>query len=169
MGLREDLPMAPYDYIGSLTQAGRLLAIRTPLGEDVFLLEAMEGVEEVCELFSFRLRVRSKRTDVKPDELVGRPVSWSLELPGGERRSWSGVVGALEVGHPVGDGLRSYTVTAHPWLWLFGHTSDCRIFQSKTTQQILETIFAEAGIRDHDFGPVTGPKAVRPYRRSAPG
>ncbi len=39
------------------------------------------------------------------------------------------MVGALEIGHPVGDGLRSYTVTAHPRLWLFGHTSDCRIFQ----------------------------------------
>jgi len=155
--------MAPYDYIGSLTQAGRLLAVRTPLEDDVFLLEAMEGVEGLCELFSFRLRVRSKRTDVKADELVGRPVSWSLELPGGERRSWSGVVGALEVGHPVGDGLRSYGLVVHPWLWLFGHTSDCRIFQNQTTQQILEKIFAEAGIRDHDFAPVTGPKAVRPY------
>ncbi|WP_225770310.1 type VI secretion system Vgr family protein [Inquilinus sp. Marseille-Q2685] len=155
--------MSPYDYVGSLTQSGRLLAIRTPLGEDVFLLEAMEGVEEVCELFSFRLRVRSKRTDVKADELVGRPVSWSLELPGGERRWWSGVVGALEVGHPVGDGLRSYSLVVHPWLWLFGHTSDCRIFQNQTTQQILETIFQEAGIRDWDFGAVTGPKAVRPY------
>ena len=43
-------------------------------------------------------------------------------------------------------------------MWLFWHTSDCRIFQHRTTQQILETIFGEAGIRDYDFGPVTGPK-----------
>lgn len=155
--------MAGYDYVGTLTQAGRLLAIETPLGEDVFLLEAMEGAEEVCQLFAFRLRVRSKRVDVKPDELVGRRVSWSLELPGGERRQWSGVVGALEAGHAVGDGLRSYSLVIHPWLWLFGHTSDCRIFQNQTTQEILETIFGEAGIRDWDFGPVTGPKTKRVY------
>ncbi|MGK9233720.1 type VI secretion system tip protein VgrG [Inquilinus limosus] len=155
--------MSPYDYVGSLTQSGRLLAIRTPLGEDVFLLEAMEGEEAVCSLFTFRLRVRSKRQDVKPDELVGRQISWTLELPGGARRNWSGVVGALEVGHALGDGMRSYTLTTHPWLWLFGHTADCRIFQNQTTLQILETIFTEAGIRDWDFAPVTGPKAVRGY------
>ncbi|OWJ63631.1 type VI secretion system Vgr family protein [Inquilinus limosus] len=151
------------DYAETLTQAGRLLAIETPLGPDVFLLEEMTGSEEVCSLFSFRLRVRSKRQDVAPSELVGLPVSWTLELPGGARREWSGVVGALEAGPTLGDGMRAYVVTAHPWLWLFGHTSDCRIFQHKTTQQILETIFDEAGIHDVDFSGVVGPKTPREY------
>ncbi|MGK9166737.1 type VI secretion system tip protein VgrG [Inquilinus limosus] len=155
--------MTLHDYVGTLTQQGRLLAIETPIGPDVFLLEAMEGEEEICALFSFRLRVRSKHQDVTPADMVGLPVSWSLELPGGARREWSGVVGALEAGPMLGDGMRAYTVTAHPWLWLFGHTSDCRIFQHQTTQQILETIFAEANIRDHDFKGVIGPKAVREY------
>ncbi|WP_051248989.1 type VI secretion system Vgr family protein [Inquilinus limosus] len=155
--------MSPYDYVGSLTQAGRLLAIQTPLGEDVFLLEGMDGVEGLNDLFGFRLRVRSKRRDILPKDLVGLPVSWTLELPGGARRTWSGVVGALDAGPALGDGMRSYVLTARPWLWLFTHTSDCRIFQNKTTQQILETIFTEAKIRDFDFGPVIGPKAVREY------
>ncbi|MGL4962990.1 MAG: type VI secretion system Vgr family protein [Inquilinus sp.] len=155
--------MALYDYVETLTQTGRLLAIETPMGQDVFLLEGMEGEEDLCALFSFRLRVRSKRQDVTPAEMVGLPISWTLELPGGGRREWSGVVGALEAGPMLGDGMRAYTVTAHPWLWLFGHTSDCRIFQHRTTQQILETIFAEAKIRDYDFGPVIGAKAVREY------
>jgi type VI secretion system secreted protein VgrG len=155
--------MSPYDYSGSLTQAGRLLAIQTPLGDDVFLLEAMDGGEGLNDLFGFRLRVRSKRQDVTPKELVGLPVSWSLELPGGDRRDWSGVVGSLEAGPALGDGMRSYVLVIRPWLWLFTHTSDCRIFQNKTTQQILETIFTEAKIRDTDFGPVIGPKAVREY------
>jgi type VI secretion system secreted protein VgrG len=155
--------MSLYDYVGTLSQTDRLLAIETPLGRDVFLLEAMEGEEEICAIFSFRLRVRSKRQDVMPADMVGLPVSWSLELPGGGRREWSGVVGALEAGPMLGDGMRAYTVTAHAWLWLFGHTSDCRIFQHKTTQQILETIFSEANISDYDFGPVIGAKAVREY------
>jgi len=155
--------MGGYDYVGSLTQAGRLLTIDTPLGRDVLLLERMQGQETLCDLFEFRLHVRSKRQDIAPDEVVGLPLSWTLELPGGSRRSWSGVVGAIEAGHAVGDGMRAYTVTARPWLWLFSHTSDCRIFQHRTTQQILETIFGEAGIRDYDFGAVTGPKEPRGY------
>ena len=155
--------MGGYDYVGSLTQAGRLLSIDTPLGRDVLLLERMQGQETLCDLFDFRLHVRSKRWDIAPDEVVGLPLSWTLELPGGTRRSWSGVVGAIEAGHAVGDGMRAYTVTAKPWLWLFSHTSDCRIFQHQTTQQILETIFGEAGIRDYDFGAVTGPKEPRGY------
>lgn len=155
--------MSPYDYTASLTQAGRLLSVHTPLGEDVFLLEVMDGSEVLSGLFEFRLRVRSKRQDVTPKELVGLPISWSLELPGGERRQWSGVVAALVAGPALGEGMRSYTVDVRPWFWLFTHTSDCRIFQNKTTQQILETIFTEAKIRDYDFGPVIGPKAVREY------
>ncbi|WP_052121329.1 type VI secretion system Vgr family protein [Inquilinus limosus] len=155
--------MSPYDYTGSLTQAGRLLSVHTPLGEDVFLLEVMDGTEGLSGLFEFRLRVRSKRQDVTPKELVGLPINWSLELPGGERRQWSGVVAALAAGPALGEGMRSYTLEIRPWLWLFTHTSDCRIFQNKTTQQILETIFTEAKIRDTDFGPVIGPKAVREY------
>ncbi|WP_343716561.1 type VI secretion system tip protein TssI/VgrG, partial [Inquilinus sp.] len=155
--------MSPYDYTASLTQAGRLLSVQTPLGEDVFLLEVMDGTEGLSGLFEFRLRVRSKRQDVTPKELVGLPISWSLELPGGERRQWSGVVAALVAGPALGEGMRSYTLDVRPWLWLFTHTSDCRIFQNKTTQQILETIFTEAKIRDYDFGPVIGAKAVREY------
>ncbi|MBW8726053.1 MAG: type VI secretion system tip protein VgrG [Inquilinus limosus] len=155
--------MSPYDYTASLTQAGRLLSVDTPLGEDVFLLEVMDGSEGLSGLFEFRLRVRSKRQDVTPKELVGLPISWSLELPGGERRQWSGVVAALVAGPALGEGMRSYTIDVRPWFWLFTHTSDCRIFQNKTTQQILEEIFTEAKIRDYDFGPVIGPKAVREY------
>ncbi|MFE0752550.1 type VI secretion system Vgr family protein [Inquilinus sp. NPDC058860] len=147
----------------AMTQAGRLLAIQTPLGDDVFLLEAMAGEEGVCDLFEFRLTVRSKRPDVAAAELVGLPVSWTLELPGGDRRSWSGVVGMVEAGPSLGEGMRSYVLTTHPWLWLFGHTADCRIFQNRTTPQILEEIFGEAGFKDVDFGPVSGPKEVRDY------
>lgn len=151
------------DMIAMMTQSGRLLAIQTPLGDDVFLLEAMAGEEGVCDLFEFRLTVRSKRSNVAPGELVGLPVSWTLELPGGGRRSWSGVIGMVEAGPSLGEGMRSYVLTAHPWLWLFGHTADCRIFQNRTTPQILEEIFGEAGIKDFDFGPVSGPKEVRDY------
>ncbi len=101
--------MPSYDYVGTVTQAGRLLAIETPIGPDVFLLEGMDGAEELCGLFSFRPAVRSKRQDVTPAEMVGLPISWTLELPGGARREWSGVVGALEAGPTLGDGMRAYT------------------------------------------------------------
>lgn len=162
--MSEAVPLSQaYDYTGSLTQSGRLLSIETPLGQDVLLAEQMYGSETLCELFDFRITVRSKRQDIAPDEIVGLPLSWTLELPGGQRRAWSGVAAALSAGAAVGDGLRSYVVTARPWLWLFAHTSDCRIFQHKTTLQILAQIFDEAGFRDYDFKRVVGQREPRGY------
>lgn len=41
----------------NFTQSGRPMTLTTPLGPDAFLLEKVDGVEGISQLFHFRLEV----------------------------------------------------------------------------------------------------------------
>ncbi len=153
------------------TQAGRLLRIDTPLGEDVLLLEQFDGHEEVSELFAFTAVVRSKRDDLQPGDLVGKLVDVSLNLRHGEAgggenqdlRTWNLLCVALHEGEMVARGLRHYTLTLRPQLWLLTRRSDCRIWLDKTSVEVCQTLLAEHGLPAPDIAGLVGP--VPPPKR----
>ncbi|MUO90600.1 type VI secretion system tip protein VgrG [Agrobacterium vitis] len=133
-------------------QASRVLKLSSPLGEDQLLPERMTVDEGVNRLFEITVSVRAKREAVKPEELIGKLVDVSLEIRQGEldgdgvRRPFNGLVTNLSEGPPVTRGLRSYTLTIRPQLWLLSRRSDCRIWQNMTAIQVMETLFSEHGI-----------------------
>ncbi|MFC2253947.1 type VI secretion system Vgr family protein [Labrys portucalensis] len=124
-------------------QAGRILRIETPLGADVLLPEHMEMREAINDLFTLTIAVRSKKTDIKPDEIVGKLVDVSLELGQGERRTWNGLVVRLGEGPAVTRGLRAYTLELRPQHWLLSQKSDCRIWMDKTSLDVARTLLSE--------------------------
>ncbi|MVA72939.1 type VI secretion system tip protein VgrG [Agrobacterium vitis] len=140
--------LSPTDFI----QASRVLKLLSPLGEDQLLPERMTVDEGVNRLFEITVSVRAKREAVKPEELIGKLVDVSLEIRQGEldgdgvRRPFNGLVTNLFEGPPVTRGLRSYTLTIRPQLWLLSRRSDCRIWQNMTAIQVMETLFSEHGI-----------------------
>ncbi|MEF2074841.1 contractile injection system protein, VgrG/Pvc8 family, partial [Consotaella aegiceratis] len=124
-------------------QAGRVLKVISPLGEDVLLPERATIVEGVNELFSIELVVRAKREAVEPAELIGRRIDVLVEIQqgageegggfgggGGEdsklRRPFNALVTDLDEGPMVTRGVRSYTLTLRPEMWLLSRRSDCR-------------------------------------------
>jgi type VI secretion system secreted protein VgrG len=139
-------------------QASRVLKLSSPLGEDKLLPESMVVEEGVNRLFEITLHVRAKREEVKPEELIGHLVDVSLEIRQGEfdeegvRRPFNGLVTDLEEGPPVTRGLRSYTLTIRPQMWLLSRRSDCRIWQDMTSIQVLQTLFSEHGLPNPDIG-----------------
>jgi type VI secretion system secreted protein VgrG len=143
-----DDELSPADFI----QASRVLNVSSPLGEDQLLPERLMVDEGVNRLFEITLNVRAKREAVKPEELIGKLVDVSLEIRQGEfgeegvRRPFNGLVTNLSEGPPVTRGLRSYTLTIRPQMWLLSRRSDCRIWQNKTSLQVMETLFSEHGI-----------------------
>ena len=160
------------DYVSSddFIQASRVLKVVSPLGEDVLLPERVTITEGVSELFTIEIAARAKREDVKPAELIGRLVDVSVEVRqgaddegGGDsavRRPFNGLVTNLHEGPPVTRGLRSYTLTLRPQMWLLSRRSDCRIFLDKTTVEICETLFAEHGLPAPDCsGVILSPPA----------
>ncbi|MDR3435267.1 type VI secretion system tip protein VgrG [Telmatospirillum sp.] len=133
------------------TQDQRILSISTPLGPDRLLLEVFEGAEEISKPFGFSATVRSLDDDLDPSSLIAQKVTVQLRLQDGLYRPFSGIVAAIDAGHAAAGGQRHYSLRIVPWLWFLTRTSDCRIFQGKTTLDILSEIFTEHGYRDFDF------------------
>ena len=153
------------DFISSedFIQASRVLRLYSPLGDNVLLPERLEASEAVNELFVIELAVRAKR-DVKPGELIGKLIDVEIEVAGGEDggnsvyRPLNGLVTALNEGPPVTRGLRSYRLTLRPQLWLLSQKSDCRIWQYKTSLDVIDTLLSEHGLPSADSsGVITVP------------
>lgn len=143
----------------SFIQAERILRLETPLGPDVLLPERFELHEAVSDLFLIQMSVRSMRTDIKPEELVGKMVDVSVETGEGSRRTWNGLVVRLSEGPLVTRGLRAYHLTIRPRLWLMSQRSDCRIWLDKTSVEIAQMLCSEHGLEaPKTQGIVTPPK-----------
>ena len=145
------------------TQAGRLMAIETVLGEDALLLERFEIEEGINRLFTLQARVRAQRAEVRPEEIVGTAADLLLTLADGSQRAWNGLVTELHEGPLVTRGARQYALTLRPRLWLMSQRRDCRIFLEQSTLEVLETLCREHGIRDYDLAGITKKPEKRDY------
>lgn len=133
------------------TQDGRLLTIETPLGADTLLLSGLEGEEQSSRLFRFDLELLSEKTDIDPNDILGKNVSFSVGLSGGTEKRWfNGIVRRFAAGGMVGQGFRSYRAEVVPNFWLLSRTEDCRIFQEKTVKAIIEEVLSDAGLSDYE-------------------
>nr|WP_074202773.1 type VI secretion system tip protein VgrG [Pseudomonas aeruginosa] len=140
-----------------LMQLTRLVQVDCPLGPDVLLLQRMEGREELGRLFAYELHLVSENPNLPLEQLLGKPMSLSLELPGGSRRFFHGIVARCSqvAGHGQ---FAGYQATLRPWPWLLTRTSDCRIFQNQSVPEIIKQVFRDLGFSDFEDA------LTRPYR-----
>src|SRR5262245_44867433 len=129
-------------------QENRLLSVDTPLGKDVLLLAGFSGTEALSQLFSYRLEMFSTEENIKARDIVGKNVTWSVDMPDMDPRYFNGFVSRFSAGGRSIQGLRVYIAEVVPWLWFLTRTSNCRIFQGETVQQIVEKIYRELGFTD---------------------
>lgn len=144
-------------------QTGRLITLTTPLGGDVLLATAMEGREGVSELFRFTLSLVSTNGGITAAQLLGKPVTVSLNLPKASPRLINGIVTAFSAGARTVDGLRRYEVVLSPKLWLLTRTVDCRVFQHQSVVQIAQALLADGGISDYQTKGLSGSHPARDY------
>ncbi|EPG3442024.1 type VI secretion system spike protein VgrG1a [Pseudomonas aeruginosa] len=132
-----------------LMQLTRLVQVDCPLGPDVLLLQRMEGREELGRLFAYELHLVSENPNLPLEQLLGKPMSLSLELPGGSRRFFHGIVARCSqvAGHGQ---FAGYQATLRPWPWLLTRTSDCRIFQNQKVPDIIKQVFRDLGFSDFE-------------------
>jgi len=145
--------------MGSFTQNGRFLTIDTPLGTDELLLTSIEGVELISSLFQFQLSALSSNLEIKPEDLIGKPITASINNKIG--RVFNGFVSHFSFGESKSSGFREYHITMVPWLWFLGKTEGRRIFQNLNTKDIVGQIFSDLGFNDFDFKANGG--SVREY------
>src|SRR5437879_5541579 len=82
------------------TQDGRFMAITTPLGKDVLLLDTFSGAESISRLFHFKLGMYAEpQGKVAFEKLLGQKVTVTLQ--GDPVRYFNGIVSRLSQGQRV--------------------------------------------------------------------
>ncbi len=126
-----------------------LVQLDTALG-DALLFSRLDGVERISQNGEFRISALSRRGDIRADELLARPVSVRLRTPQRGGREFNGIAAAFYQTGSEGR-LHRYLIVVRPWTWLLTRTRDCRIFQDKTTRDIIAEIFADHVLADFKF------------------
>ena len=130
------------------TQENRLMAIGTPLGEDVLLLTGFTGEEGISRLFRFQISLISTNDSIDFSAIVGKEITIRVNLPDASQRYFNGIVSNFTQGGRDTT-FFSYQAETAPWLWFLTRTSDCRIFQRKKVPDIVTQIFDELGFKDY--------------------
>jgi type VI secretion system secreted protein VgrG len=146
----------------ALQQKTRMLGLKSPLGDDVLLLTAFSGREEVSRLFTFELDMISDKNDIQAKDIVGKNLTFHTKMADGSPRHFNGFVSRFQAGDEDDNNRRSYRAEIVPWLWFLTLTTDCRIFQNKKVPEIIEKIFSDLGFTDFQIQ-VKGAHPTRDY------
>lgn len=131
------------------SQLAKLLAIATRFLKIHSCSVGSQG-QRNSRLFEYEIEMVSEDDSLDPTKIVGESISWILNQSGDSPRYWNAHVSSFRyVGQ--NDAGTIYRATVVPWMWFLTQTTDCRIFQNKTTAEIIETVFADLGFRDFEF------------------
>ncbi len=126
------------------TQDGRFMALTTPLGKDVLLLDSFSGTEAISQLFHFKIGMYAEDpTKVAFDKLLGQKVT--IALQGATVRYFNGIVSRLSQGQrakSLSDDaiMLRFEAEIVPQFWLLTKNAQSRIFQQKTVSDILKLV-----------------------------
>ncbi len=136
----------------TLKQTGRLLTIDTPLGPDVMLLTELTGEDAISQPFLFEVTVATTASETDVRSLLGGPTTLYLGASADSAGfPVNGMVRRVS-GYTVDpQGLAVWRLEVVPRLWFLSCIADCRIFQTQSAKDILQTIFGEQGITDFEF------------------
>lgn len=145
----------------ALMQATRAISISTPLGRDVLLFQRMTATESLGQLFEYEIDLLSERQDLALDQILGKKITVSLELPGGRSRYFNGFVCRFAF-LGIHDRFAAYRAVVRPFLWFLTRTADCRIFQEKTAPEIVKQVLRDQGFTDIEDN-LSGSYRTLPY------
>jgi type VI secretion system secreted protein VgrG len=122
------------------------MAVSTPLGTDVLLLQQVSGTEAVSRLFRFQLEfLAESSTNIAFDQILGQSVTVTLQMPDGSSRYINGIVNkfsqAEQIPSPMGSAFFTrYQAEIVPQLWLLTRKAQSRIFQQVAVPDILKQV-----------------------------
>jgi type VI secretion system secreted protein VgrG len=101
---------------------------------------SLSAREEISRLFECQVLAISDRSTISADDLLGTTAGVSVEVDNqGAKRWFHGVVAAFGIDGIDGRHFR-YRLVLRPWLWLATRSSNVRIFQEKTTPDIVKEV-----------------------------
>jgi type VI secretion system secreted protein VgrG len=142
------------------TQDNRFMALTTPLGKDVLLLDAFSGTEAISQLFHFKIGMYAEDpSKVAFEKLLGQKVTIALQSAeqGATVRYFNGIVSKLSQGQRA-KGLNDASMMLHfeaeivPQFWLLTKNVQSRIFQQKTVPDILKAVLKGLDVKSEIQG-----------------
>lgn len=110
---------------------------------------AFRGEETMSQLFKFELDLVSDDPEIDFAGVVNQPAVITIEGQD-ETRYIHGVVHRFEQGEQ-GHRFTHYHAWLVPKLWWLDNRRDCRIFQDKNVQDIIDEVLKGAGLTQEDF------------------
>lgn len=140
--------------MGKYSQNKSPIAIGTALGTDKLLLTSFTYEAAVSEPFSLKIRALSEEKNLDIKSLLRTQATVRLNLtddpesPSMKYLNGKVIRAAVREEH---EHLTEYEVEMVPWFSFLKLHQDCKIFQEKTTQQIVEKVFGDLGYKDFKF------------------
>jgi type VI secretion system secreted protein VgrG len=134
------------------------ITLTSPLPAADLLFGSMTASAGLSILGETRLNLLSSKPDLKPEDLLGKPVTVTMLLRDDAKRYVNGFVTRFGLGAHRGS-YYSYQATVSPWLWFLTRTADCRIFQDLSVPDIVKKVFEDSGVANFEF------KLFRTYRK----
>jgi type VI secretion system secreted protein VgrG len=128
-----------------LKQQNRVMSVKTPAGDDVLCIDRASITERIDKPFGMQFEFLTDVANVskvKHDQLVGKAMTLTVELPGEKKRHFNGMVSRFSAGGRD-ERFAYYRAELVPWLWLLTLSSDCKVWQNKTFPEIIEDVFKE--------------------------
>lgn len=123
----------------------RFLKAHTPVGQALWAFE-LTGREALSELYEFKLRFKSEDANIDCQGLIGEVAAIEMETQGGSARYFSGQMVRFSALGKRGK-YWLYEATIAPKLWHASRTSDFKIWQNLTVQDIGDEILGKHAIR----------------------
>jgi type VI secretion system secreted protein VgrG len=125
--------------VSNPSQTDRSVSVHCELADDVLLFQEMQGSEQLGRLSEYRIKLLSLKSDVRIDDVLGKPMQVRVDLRDEQKRYFHGYVTRFSRQGKRGD-FYAYEALVHPALWLLKQSSNCRIFQDKDTLAILREV-----------------------------
>lgn len=126
----------------------RLVAISTPLKDDVLILREAKYQEHLGKPFEMDVELVSTDESVSFEEILGKNVTVHLET-NDENRYFNGIVTVFKQKESF-EQHAVYFATVRPWLWLLSLSQHCRIYQQKSYPEIIKSVFDDIDFSDYE-------------------
>jgi len=108
------------------------------------VFDGMVVTEELGRPFLVDLDLSSGKAQGGLESMLGSTATITMIDGSGNKTYFNGYVGRmLFVG--MSGGVYRYHAELRPWIWLLGHTQDCKIFQNKSAWDIIQQVFSDNG------------------------
>ncbi|WP_420105670.1 type VI secretion system Vgr family protein [Herbaspirillum huttiense] len=146
-----------------ITQHRRLLQLDSPLGPDLLLPQRLIATERLNHGYEVTLDLLATRTRIALEQLIAQPVTLWIRQHEGDTLPWHGYVHTAKRLGSDGE-IDFCQLSFSPWLHFLRFRKDARIWQDKTTEDILADVFdGHPQARGHYRFELERPSLARSY------